>query len=142
MQGTSAAVPSARPGKIGGMIGSMARNLLALALLAGCAAGCGLVDAVFDGFKHAKAVENDLVAMVGVKPAVGFNWHNGRLTSVTVTFPNLLQDKPLQELADAARTAVGKEFKQRADDVVLAFSLGPSETPATQADQTQGKNLP
>ena len=33
MQGTSAAVPSARPGKIGGMIGSMARNLLALALL-------------------------------------------------------------------------------------------------------------
>ena len=38
MQGTSAAVPSARPGKIGGMIGSMARNLLALALLAGCAA--------------------------------------------------------------------------------------------------------
>ncbi|WP_249132530.1 MULTISPECIES: hypothetical protein [unclassified Bradyrhizobium] len=124
------------------MIGGMARNLLALALLAGCVAGCGLVDAVFDGFKHAKAVENDLFAMVGVKPAVGFNWHNGRLSSVTVTFPNLLQDKPLQELADAARTAVGKEFKQRADNVVLAFSLGPSETPVVQADQTQGKNLP
>lgn len=138
MQGASAPVPAHRSRTIGGM----ARNLIALALLAGCAAGCGLVDAVFDGFKHAKAVENDLFAMVGVKPAVGFNWHNGRLTSVTVTFPNLLQDKPLQELADAARTAVGKEFKQRADDVVLAFSLGPSETPATQADQTQGKNLP
>ena len=138
MQGASAPVPAYRSRTIGGM----ARKLIALALLAGCAAGCGLVDAVFDGFKHAKAVENDLFAMVGVKPAVGFNWHNGRLTSVTVTFPNLLQDKPLQELADAARTAVGKEFKQRADDVVLAFSLGPSETPATQADQTQGKNLP
>lgn len=138
MQGTSAAVPPARAGRIR----SMARNLLALALLAACAAGCGLVDAVFDGFKHAKAVENDLVAMVGVKPAVAFNWHNGRLTSVTVTFPSLLQDKPLHELADAARAAVGKEFKQRADDVVLAFSLGPSETSAVQADPTQGKNLP
>lgn len=138
MQGASAAVPSARPGRIGGM----ARNLLALALLAGCAAGCGLVDAVFDGFKHAKAVENDLFAMVGVRPEVGFNWRNGRLTSVTVTFPSLLQDKPLQELAGAARSAVGKEFKQRADNVVLAFSLGPSETAAAQADQTQGKNLP
>ncbi|WP_342725192.1 hypothetical protein AAFG07_40825 [Bradyrhizobium sp. B097] len=138
MQGTSAAVPPARAGKVR----SMARTLLALALLTGCAAGCGLVDAVFDGFKHARAVENDLFAMVGVKPAVGFNWHNGRLTSVTVTFPNLLQDKPLQELADAARTAVGKEFKQRADNVVLAFSLGPSETPVVQADPTQGKNLP
>ncbi|MGY3693923.1 hypothetical protein ACVIGA_004003 [Bradyrhizobium sp. USDA 3240] len=138
MQGTSAAVPPARAGKVR----SMARNLLAVALLAGCAAGCGLVDAVFDGFKHAKAVENDLVAMVGVKPAVAFNWHNGRLTSVTVTFPSLMQDKPLHELADAARTAVGKEFKQRADDVVLAFSLGPSETSAAQVDPTQGKNLP
>ncbi len=138
MQGTSAPVPAGRSRTIGGIT----RNLLALALLAGCAAGCGLVDAVFDGFKHAKAVENDLFAMVGVKPAVGFNWHNGRLTSVIVTFPSLLQDKPLQELADAARTAVGKEFKQRADDVVLAFSLGPSETSAAQADQTQGKNLP
>lgn len=138
MQGTSAAVPPARAGKVR----NMARNLLALALLAGCAAGCGLVDAVFDGFKHAKAVENDLFAMVGVKPAVGFNWHNGRLTSVIVTFPSLLQDKPLHELADAARTAVGKEFKQRADNVVLAFSLGPSETPVVQADPTQGKNLP
>ncbi|GKQ55335.1 hypothetical protein BRSPCE3_61900 [Bradyrhizobium sp. Ce-3] len=138
MQGTSAAVPSARSGTIG----SVARNLLTAVLLAGCAAGCGLVDAVFDGFKHARAVENDLVAMVGVKPAVGFNWRNGRLTSVTVTFPSLLQDKPLHELADAARAAVGKEFKQRADNVVLAFSLGPSETSAVQADQTQDKNLP
>ncbi|MHC2254711.1 hypothetical protein [Bradyrhizobium embrapense] len=138
MQGTSAAVPLARAGEVR----STARALLAVALLAGCAAGCGLVDAVFDGFKHAKAVENDVVAMVGVKPAVGFNWHNGRLTSVTVTFPSLLQDKPLHELADAARAAVGKEFKQRADDVVLAFSLGPSETSAAQADPAQGKNLP
>ncbi|HEX7920119.1 MAG TPA: hypothetical protein VF583_04150 [Bradyrhizobium sp.] len=138
MQGTSAAVPPARAGKVR----NMARTLVALALLAGCAAGCGLVDAVFDGFKHAKAVENDLFAMVGVKPAVSFNWHNGRLTSVTVTFPNLLQDKPVQELANAARTAVGKEFKQRADNVVLAFALGPSETPVVQADPTQGKNLP
>ena len=138
MQGTSAPVPSARSGTTG----RMARTLLPLALLAACTAGCGLVDAVFDGFKHAKAVENDLVAMVGVKPAVGFNWHNGRLTSVTVTFPSLLQDKPLQELAAAARAAVGKEFKQRADDVVLAFSLGPSETTAAQADPAQGKNLP
>jgi hypothetical protein len=138
MQGTSAPVPAGRSRTIGGM----ARNLLALALLAGCVAGCGLVDAVFDGFKHAKAVENDLFAMVGVKPEVGFNWHNGRLTSVTVTFPNLLQDKPLQQLADAARTAVGKEFKQRADTVVLAFSLGPSETSAAQANQAQSKNLP
>ncbi|UGY19073.1 hypothetical protein [Bradyrhizobium septentrionale] len=136
MQGATAPVPFARSGTIG----RMARNLVALALLAGCAAGCGMVDAVFDGFKHAKAVEEDLLAAVGVKPQVGFNWRNGRLTSVTVTFPNLLQDKPLRELSDAARNAVGKEFKQRADNVVLAFSLGPSTTTSAHAEQPQGKN--
>ncbi|WP_229172381.1 hypothetical protein [Bradyrhizobium altum] len=59
---------------------------------------------------------------------------------MTVTFPSLLQDKPLQALADAARSAVGKEFKQRADNVVLAFALGPSTTVAAQADQAQDKN--
>ncbi|QIG99499.2 MULTISPECIES: hypothetical protein [unclassified Bradyrhizobium] len=136
MQGATAPVLSARSGTIG----RMARNLLALALLAGCTAGCGMVDAVFDGFKHAKAVEEDLLAAVGVKPGVAFNWRNGRLTSVTVTFPSLLQDKPLQELADPARNSVDKEFKQRADNVVLAFALGPSKTDSAHADQPQGTN--
>ncbi|WP_426437971.1 hypothetical protein [Bradyrhizobium genosp. P] len=130
MRGSNKKVPFTRSATIGA-----ARKVATLALLAGCVAGCDMVDAVFDGFKHAKAVEADLEPTAGVKPAVGFNWHNGRLTSVTVTFPVLLEDKPLRELAEAARTAVGKEFKQRADDVVLAFSLGPSATGTAQADQ-------
>jgi len=42
-----------------GMAGT-ARRLMVLLPLAGSLAGCGMVDAVFDGFKHAKAVETDL----------------------------------------------------------------------------------
>src|SRR5689334_2222009 len=62
----------------------MTRYLAALALAAGLAA-CSVVDTMVDGFKHTRAVESALETSVGSKPAVGFNWHNGRLTQVTVT---------------------------------------------------------
>jgi hypothetical protein len=58
-----------------------------------------------------------------VKPAVGFNWRNGRLVSVTVTFPRLYDGKPLRELAEAVRVAVGKEFRQTPESIALAFTL-------------------
>ena len=121
-------------------IGARVRTTIAIVLLAAGLAGCGAVDALVDGFKHAKAVETDLAQTTGVRPTVGFNWNNGRLTTVTVTFPKLLEDKPLRELAEAARTAVGKEFKQRADNVVLSFSLGPTATTTVQAIQPQATN--
>jgi hypothetical protein len=128
-------VPSAQSATTGAC-----RKAAALVLLAGCLAGCDMVDAVFDGLKHARAVEADLAQTIGVKPAVGFNWHNGRLTSVTVTFPSLLEDRPLHDIAETVRTAVGKEFKQRADDVVLAFSLGPTGSRTAQAGQPESMN--
>ena len=139
LRGFNMAVPLTGSGMTG-----TAQRLLTL-LLPACVltcglAGCGMVDAVFDGFKHAKAVEADLAVTAGIKPAVGFNWRNGRLTSVTVTFPQLMEDKPLREIAEAARAAVGKEFKQRADNVVLAFSLGPTATSTAQAGEPQSMN--
>lgn len=95
-------------------------------------ASCGVVDTLFDGFKHVSAVRNALAAATGMKPEVGFNWHNGRLNKVTVTFPRLYRDKPLTELADTVRRAVTKEFKQAPDDIVLAFSLGSQPLASTQ----------
>ena len=58
-----------------------------------------------------------------MKPQVGFNWSNGGLRSVTVTFPRLYADRPLGELADMVREVVAREFKQTPDTVVLAFAL-------------------
>lgn len=97
-----------------------------LSILAISLSACGVADTLFDGFKHVRAVRNDLAAEVGMKPEVGFNWHNGRLNKVTVTFPRLYRDKPLTELAETVRRTVTKEFKQAPDDIVLAFSLGPA----------------
>jgi hypothetical protein len=93
-------------------------------ILAISLAACGAVDTLVDGFKHVNAVRNDLAAATGMRPEVGFNWHNGRLNKVTVTFPRLYRDKPLTELAETVRQTVTKEFKQAPDDIVLAFSLG------------------
>jgi hypothetical protein len=92
--------------------------ILALAL-----AGCDAVNTMTDGFKHAKAVETDLEGTTGVKPNVGFNWRNGSLVQVTVQYPRLIESKSLHELAAAAREAVGREFKQTPESIVLAFAV-------------------
>ena len=92
---------------------------------------------ITEGFKQAKAVEEDLEQAVGLRPSVGFNWNNGRLLSVTVIFPYLYDTKPMRELAEAVRAAVGKEFKQTPEDIVLGFSLSrPAPGRAAQAGQT------
>lgn len=92
-------------------------------VLAFALSACDVVSTVREGMEQARAVESDLEQSSGVKPEVGFNWHNGRLTSVTVQFPHLYEAKPLAELATLARAAVGKEFKQTPERIVLAFAL-------------------
>ncbi len=103
----------------------MSKIAVLLALAVGLSS-CSAADTLFDGFKHVSAVRADLAAATGMKPEVGFNWHNGHLNKVTVTFPHLYGDKPLTELAQTVRQMVTKEFKQAPDDIVLAFSLGPA----------------
>jgi hypothetical protein len=107
------------------------RKTIAIVVLGFGLAACGMISTLVDGFKYAKAVESDLEQATGVKPGVGFNWNNGRLLAVTVTFPQLLDAKPVHELAETVRAAVGKEFKQTPENIVLAFSLG-----STRAGQT------
>ena len=92
---------------------------LALAL-----AACDAVNTFTEGFSHAKAVETDLEQATGVRPQVGFNWNNGRLVSVTIQYPRIIESKRLGELGETARASVTKQFKQTPENIVLAFSLG------------------
>jgi major membrane immunogen (membrane-anchored lipoprotein) len=98
-------------------------RIAAVVVLALGLAACGAVDTMTEGFKHAKAVESDLEASTGVRPQVGFNWRNGRLVQVTVSYPRLNETKPLHDLADAVRASVIKQFKQKPDNIVLAFAV-------------------
>jgi hypothetical protein len=89
---------------------------------------CSVVDLVKNGFAYSHAVESELQSSAGLKPSVGFSWHNGRFTEVTVAYPGVVENKTLRELADEARTVVAKNFKQAPDNIVLSFSVGKSET--------------
>jgi hypothetical protein len=112
--------------------GRQCPRIAAFLILALSLAGCDAVNTLTDGFKHARAVEDELQASIGIRPQVGFNWSNGRLVNVTVAFPTLYVDKPLTQLADTVRRAVTSEFKQAPGDIVLAFSLGSTPSDAAQ----------
>jgi hypothetical protein len=99
------------------------RRAIASVVLAVGLAGCGAVDLISSGLKYAKAVEADLKEATGLKPEVGFNWRDGNLRSVTVTFPRIYAGEPLGELADTVRAVVVKEFKRTPGTIVLAFEL-------------------
>jgi len=100
----------------------------AILLLTVALAGCDAVNTLRDGLKHTKAIESDLAEKTGVKPNVGFSWNNGTLTSVTVSFPKLYEEKPLRELAALTRVAVTKEFKQTPKTILLSFALDAGTT--------------
>jgi hypothetical protein len=100
----------------------MARAI-AVVVLVVWLAGCGQFGMLTDGIKYAHAVESDLEQMTGVKPQVGLNWNNGRLRSVTVTFPRIFNANPVIELADKVGAVVEKNFRQALDAIVLGFVL-------------------
>ena len=112
------------------------RKIIAIIILATSLAACGIISTFVNGFKYAEAVAVDLEQATGLKPGVGFNWHNGRLVRVTVTFPKLYDAKPVRELADVVRTSVRKQFKQTPEDIELGFSLG-ATAPDTSAQAEQ-----
>ena len=101
-------------------------RVAALLVLALGLAGCDMISTLVDGFKFAGAVETDLEGSTGMRPEVGFNWSNGRLVTVTVTFPRIDEKRPLPELAETVRHAVTSHFRQTPNDIVLGFSLGKS----------------
>jgi hypothetical protein len=99
------------------------RRVIAIIVLAGCLAGCGAADLISNGLSYSRAAETDLENATGLKPEVGFNWHDGSFQQVTVTFPRVYTGKPLGDPAGTVREVVVKEFKQTPDTIVLAFSL-------------------
>ena len=102
-------------------------RLAAILVLAAGLAGC---DILTNGFAYTRAVEKNLQGSTHVKPHVGFNWSNGRLEVVTVTFPGI-PDKPVRELAEEVRAMVYREFKQKPMKIVLGFELKKSDSGTT-----------
>ncbi len=84
---------------------------------------CGPVDTLKEGLAHSQAVSESLGKTLGVKPFVGFNWSNGTLDSVSVTFDGIPANVPLADIVDKSKQAVVAEFKQQPSQVVISFTL-------------------
>ena len=96
-------------------------RLITVVALALTLAACDIINSAKDAFKFAEATATDLETSTGLKPNVGFNWTNGRLVQLTVTYPQLLEGKSMPEVVEAVRAAVRKEFKREPENIVLAF---------------------
>jgi hypothetical protein len=99
------------------------RRLLLLTVMALVSTGCGAMNTMTEGFQHSQEVANDLGGAVGSKPFVGFNWNNGSLTNVTITFDGIPPGKTNEELAALSRSAIRARFKQEPQNIVLGFRI-------------------
>jgi hypothetical protein len=86
-------------------------------------AACGPVDTFKDGFAHSQAVSESLEKTLGLKPFVGFNWSDGTLDSVSVTFQGIPANVPLTDIVAKSKSAVAAEFKQLPSQVIISFAL-------------------
>jgi hypothetical protein len=103
------------------------RAAAAGSIVALCAtlAGCDRIDTVRGAFAHSEAVSRDLEKSLGLKPMVGFNWNNGSMTSVNVTFPGIPAGASLSEIIDSSRQAVRDEFKETPKRIIVGFNVPP-----------------
>jgi hypothetical protein len=99
------------------------KRLLLLTVLTLIAAGCGAMNTMTAGFKHSQEVADDLGGAVGSRPLVGFNWNNGSLTSVTITFDGIPAGKTVDELAALSSSSIRAKFKQELQDIVIGFRV-------------------
>lgn len=103
----------------------MPLRALSLVVLSATLTACGPIDTMKEGFTHSQAVSAQLEKSLGLKSFVGFNWNNGSLTSVSVTFQGLPPSAPLSEVAEQSKQAVLAEFKQTPKQIVIGFSIEP-----------------
>lgn len=103
----------------------MSLRWAASAALAISLCACGPFDTLREGFAHSEAVSKELEKSLGLKSFVGFNWNNGSLRSVNVTFEGLPVNGTLAEISEKSKQAVIAEFKQTPEQIVIAFTLKP-----------------
>ena len=101
----------------------MRTRFLSAVSIALALAGCGPIDTMKEGFAHSQAVSASLEKSLGVKSFVGFNWSNGVLVSVNVTFQGIPRNVALADIAAQSQQAVVAEFKEAPSEVVIAFAL-------------------
>jgi hypothetical protein len=99
------------------------KKLLSLALFVLMASGCNAVDYMAQGLGNSQEVADDLAKSVGQKPDVGFEWNNGTLTAVSVTFDGIPAGTTTGEIAKLSRAAIAERFQQQPEQIIISFAL-------------------
>ena len=105
--------------------GGLIKTLAIVSVLFVCLAACGPIDSLKEGYAHSQAVSADLEKSFGVKSFVGFNWNNGSLTSVNITFQGIPTNAALAEITAKSTQVVLSKFKQKPKQVIVAFVVQP-----------------
>jgi len=84
-------------------------------------AGCHAFDTLTDGVKHSQEVAADMESAIGTKPAVGFNWSNGSLTSVSISFTGVPPKASPEQIAEVGKRSIATRFEQAPQQVVISF---------------------
>ena len=103
------------------------KKIVAIFLILIIFSGCNAYDTMTEGFKHSQDVAAELESSIGSKPFVGFNWSNGSLASINVTFTGIPAKKSVSEIASIARQSIVDHFKQEPKQLVISFSVPVSE---------------
>ncbi|MBV8659243.1 MAG: hypothetical protein JO142_15590 [Burkholderiales bacterium] len=103
----------------------MKQHLAILLAISLTLTACGPIDTLKEGFSHAEAVSAQLEKSFGSKPFVGFNWNNGTLTNVNITFNGVPPNAPLNDIVAKAKQTVVAEFKQAPKQVIVSFAITP-----------------
>lgn len=98
----------------------MVRKLIALSVISLSLCGCDMVAAVKDGMAQSEAAATAIEKQVGVKPQVGFSYHNGSFTAATIQFPSV-PSASLPEVEKVSRKAVLASFKGEPESLVVSF---------------------
>lgn len=117
---------------LGGTLKKSIGSILVLLLLPLLLSSCGAVDSIKSGvdsiksgFEHSQAVAADLEKAIGKKPFVGFNWNNGSLSDVSITFDSIPAHKSLPEIYEAAKQSIQTQFKQQPQKIIISFAVTP-----------------
>lgn len=83
-------------------------------------ASCDIASTVKDGIAKADSAATAIERRVGTKPQIGFNYHNGGLSAVTVQFTSV-PVASIVEIEKIAREEVNHAFQSLPSHLVISF---------------------
>lgn len=99
-------------------------QLVFLILIAIILSGCSAAENLQGMFEKQQAVTTDIDEALGVNSQIGWNWHNGTLTDVTVALPaDGINATTVGELTQVIKPIIDKHFENKPQVLYVAVTV-------------------